>query len=85
MWVGPTTVMYGADGQTRGSLAHLPGGVCAQVGENPDGGGLFEGWGRVLDSPNAVSDLVNGNPVAATDESGLVAVRLCPSCRTMLH
>ena len=85
LWVGPTTVGYGAHGQTRGSTAHLPGGVCKHSGENPDATGLYEGWGRIVGMPSAIDELINGNPVAATDESGLVAVRLCQLCRSQLH
>lgn|SRR5882757_1667281 len=84
LWVGPATDTYGSSGQLRGSLAHLPGGVCAHDGQNPDASGLYEGWGRVVGVPNAVSELINGNPVRTTDDSGLVAVRLCSAGRTML-
>lgn len=84
LWLGPPWVGYGRDGELRGSLAHLPGGVCAHSGEKPDASGLYEGWGRILGVPNALPDLINGQPVPATDDSGLVAVRVCSSCRTLL-
>lgn len=82
LWVGPARAAHGTDGP--GSLAHLPGGVCVHYGEKPDDTGLYEGWGRILDVPNALGNLVNGKPVPATDDSGLVAVRICSSCRTLL-
>ena len=84
LWVGPAQVRYGASGQIRGSLAHLPGGVCAQHGENPDTTGLYEGWGRILGAPTALGDLLNGTPVTATDSAGLIAVGLCPACRALI-
>jgi hypothetical protein len=84
LWLGPATVEYSASGQVSGSAAHLPGGICSARGENPDDTGLFEGWGRIEGVPNAVDQLISGNPVMATDDSGLMATRLCPSCRTIL-
>jgi hypothetical protein len=84
LWLGPATVQYSASGQVTGSTAHLPGGVCSVRGENPDSSGLFEGWGRIEGVPNAVDQLIAGNPVMATDDSGLMAVSLCKSCRTIL-
>lgn len=84
LWLGPATVSYSSSGQTSGSTAHLPGGVCKVRGENPDATGLFEGWGRIENTPNAVDELIQGNFVMATDGSGLMAIRLCQSCRTLL-
>jgi hypothetical protein len=84
LWLGPATVQYSASGQVSGSTAHLPGAVCAVKGDNPDSSGLFEGWGRVEGQPNAVDHLIAGNPVMATDGSGLMATSLCKSCRTIL-
>jgi hypothetical protein len=84
LWLGPATVTYSSGGQVTGSTAHLPGGACKVRGENPDPSGLFEGWGRIEDTPNAVADLIAGNFVPATDGSGLMATRLCPSCKTIL-
>ena len=84
LWLGPATVSYSSSGQTSGSTAHLPGGVCKVRGENPDATGLFEGWGRIENTPNAVDELIQGNFVMATDDSGLMAIRLCQSCRTLL-
>jgi hypothetical protein len=84
LWLGPATVTYSSYGQVTGSTAHLPGGVCKVRGENPDATGLFEGWGRIEGVPNAVADLISGNVVPATDGSGLIAARLCQSCRTIL-
>lgn len=84
LWLGPATVSYSSSGQTSGSTAHLPGGVCKVRGENPDPTGLFEGWGRIENTPNAVDQLIQGNFVMATDGSGLMAIRLCQSCRTLL-
>jgi hypothetical protein len=65
-------------------MAHLPGGVCSTKGENPDADGLYAGWGRIEDNPKAVAELIGGNPVMATDGSGLMAVQLCKACRTMI-
>lgn len=84
LWVGPARIGRGTDGEPRGSLAHLPGGVCVHYGEKPDASGLYEGWGRILGVPNALGDLINGKPVHVTDDSALVAVRVCSSCRTLL-
>jgi hypothetical protein len=84
LWLGPAETGYSASGQVSGSTAHLPGAVCNARGENPDATGLFEGWGRVEGVPNAVDQLINGNPVMATDDSGLMATSLCKSCRTIL-
>jgi hypothetical protein len=84
LWLGPATVSYSSSGQVSGSTAHLPGGVCKVRGENPDGTGLFEGWGRIKDAPNAIAELISGNFVMATDGSGLMATRLCQSCRAIL-
>ena len=84
LWLGPATVSYSSSGQTSGSTAHLPGGVCKVRGENPDATGLFEGWGRIEGAPNAIAELISGNFVMATDGSGLMATRLCQSCRTIL-
>ncbi|WP_344600793.1 hypothetical protein [Sporichthya brevicatena] len=84
LWLGPATVTYSSYGQVTGSTAHLPGGVCKVRGENPDSTGLFEGWGRIENTPNAIEQLISGNPVMATDGSGLMAVRFCQSCKTVL-
>ena len=84
LWLGPATVTYSSGGQVTGSTAHIPGAVCKVRGENPDATGLFEGWGRIEDTPNAVADLIAGNFVPATDGSGLMATRLCQSCKTLL-
>ena len=84
LWLGPATVTYSSGGQVTGSTAHLPGAVCKVRGENPDSSGLFEGWGRIEGNPNAVPDLIAGNFVPATDGSGLMATRLCQSCKTIL-
>jgi len=84
LWLGPATVSYSSGGQVSGSTAHVPGGVCKVRGDNPDATGLFEGWGRIEGSPNAITELISGNFVAATDGSGLMATRLCQSCRTIL-
>jgi len=84
LWLGPAETGYSASGQVSGSTAHLPGAVCNARGENPDASGLFEGWGRVEGVPNALDQLINGNPVMATDDSGLMATQLCKSCRTIL-
>jgi len=84
LWLGPASVTYSSGGQVTGSTAHLPGGVCKVQGENPDATGLYEGWGRIEGVPNAVAELISGNFVPATDESGLMATRLCPSCKTIL-
>jgi hypothetical protein len=84
LWLGPASVSYSSSGQVSGSTAHLPGGVCKVRGDNPDATGLFEGWGRIEGAPNAITELMSGNFVMATDGSGLLATRLCPSCRTIL-
>jgi hypothetical protein len=84
LWLGPAEDIYGSSGQTRGSVAHLPGGVCVDKGQNPDESGLYAGWGRVDGVPSAVQELISGNPVLATDDSGLIAARLCTACRTLL-
>jgi len=84
LWLGPATVGYSASGQVSGSTAHLPGAVCSVRGENPDPSGLFEGWGRIDGVPDAVAQLISGNPVMATDGSGLMATQMCKSCRTIL-
>jgi hypothetical protein len=84
LWLGPTEVYYSASGQVTGSTAHLPGPACNVRGENADSTGLFQGWGRVEHVPDALADLVSGKPVMATDGSGLMATRLCQSCRTIL-
>jgi hypothetical protein len=84
LWLGPVSVTYSSSGQVTGSTAHLPGGVCKVHGENPDATGLYEGWGRIEGVPNAVAELISGNFVPATDDSGLMATRLCPACKTIL-
>ncbi len=84
LWLGPATVTYSSYGQVTGSTAHLPSGVCKVRGENPDPTGLYEGWGRIEGVPSAVDDLISGNVVPATDSSGLIAARLCPSCKSLL-
>jgi hypothetical protein len=84
LWLGPESVTYSSSGQVTGSTAHLPGGVCKVRGESPDPTGLFAGWGRIEGAPNAVAELIAGNFVPATDGSGLMATRLCPSCKTIL-
>jgi hypothetical protein len=53
-------------------------------GENPDENGLYEGWGRIVDAPNALGDLINEKPIPTTDGARRVAVRLCRSCRAVL-
>lgn len=84
LWLGPSTVAYSSYGQVTGSTAHLPGAVCKVRGESPDSTGLFAGWGRIEGNPKALPELVAGNSVPATDDSGLIAVRLCQSCKTIL-
>ena len=84
LWLAPSTITYSSYGQITGSTAHLPGGVCNVRGENPDATGLYEGWGRIEGVPNAVDELVSGNVVPATDSSGLIAARLCQSCKSLL-
>jgi hypothetical protein len=84
LWLAPATVTYSSYGQVTGSTAHIPGGVCKAQGENPDSSGLYEGWGRIEGVPNAVEELIAGNVVPATDGSGLIAARLCQSCKSLL-